>query len=71
MRKSNHTEGGEVQKQKCGVCADDLISDAEEDGDKNIGCDLCTKWFHLKCTEFAGLLYDEVATKAFLCSFCE
>lgn len=54
-------------KQKC---VTDLDSDAEDDGDKNVGCDFCPKWFHLKCTKFVGLPYNDVEGEYFKCEFC-
>nr|CAH7740422.1 unnamed protein product [Callosobruchus chinensis] len=45
-------------KIKCVKCTEDLISDTEDDSEKNIGCDFCTKWYHLKCTEFMDLAYE-------------
>lgn len=55
---------------KCDACDGELISDVEEDEEKNIGCDLCTRWFHLRCTDFIGFSYNEVATKYYTCYAC-
>lgn len=55
---------------KCDACDEELISDVEEDEEKNIGCDLCARWFHLRCTDFIGLSYDEVASKDYTCYAC-
>ena len=38
-----------VKKLQCIVCENDLISDIEEEQLKNIGCDHCYRWYHLKC----------------------
>lgn len=57
-------------KQKCGSCQDELDSDAEEDCDKNIGCDTCPRWFHLKCTKLAGQAYEDAMNLDFYCNLC-
>lgn len=57
-------------KQTCGKCNEDLISDIEDDDLKNIGCDDCPRWYHLKCTTFCGISYNEVATREFKCDLC-
>lgn len=53
------------QKQVCGTCDEDLDTDTEDDGLKNVGCDSCPKWFHLKCTIFKDLSYNEVIEHIF------
>lgn len=58
------------KKVKCALCLDVLESDAEEEGEKNVGCDLCPRWFHLYCTKMAGETYDSVTDKEFFCDFC-
>lgn len=68
-QKSN-TKEGETQAIKCATCQDDLVSDVEEDELKNIGCDKCTRWFHLMCTEFVGLPYDAVQEMDYTCLYC-
>lgn len=40
------------QKQKSGVCEEDLNTDIEENNEKNIGGEKCLRWFHMKRTEF-------------------
>lgn len=60
-----------ITKQICGVCEYELHSDAEEDGEKNVGCDMCPRWFHLDCTTLAGQVYEEVAHQDFYCDFCK
>ncbi|KAK5648048.1 hypothetical protein RI129_002940 [Pyrocoelia pectoralis] len=57
-------------KLKCSACNEDLISDVEEDDEKNIGCDDCPRWYHMKCTEFYGLTYEEASTKDYICFIC-
>ncbi|KAJ8953396.1 hypothetical protein NQ318_023513, partial [Aromia moschata] len=52
---------------KCSSCNDELISDTEDDSEKNIGCDECPRWFHMKCTAFCGLPYSEAANKDYIC----
>lgn len=59
-----------ITKHTCNQCEVILNSDTDEDEDKNVGCDFCTKWYHLKCTNFIGLSYDEVKDKAFKCNSC-
>ncbi|KAJ8930164.1 hypothetical protein NQ314_017060 [Rhamnusium bicolor] len=62
----------EIQKSRirCSRCEDELISDTEDNDLKNIGCDKCTNWYHLKCTGFKGKLYEEVAFSDFICGLC-
>lgn len=57
-------------REKCARCSDYLISEAEDDEDKNIGCDLCPQWFHMKCTAFQGRKYEEVYQEEFICDQC-
>lgn len=54
---------------KCATCSEELNSDTEDEGNKNIGCDHCTKWYHLRCTEI-GISYEEAATKEYTCYTC-
>lgn len=58
-------------KQNCGICEEDLESDAENENEKNVGCDICPRWFHLGCTKFVGLSYNEVSNLDFACDFCD
>lgn len=60
----------QVVKQNCAQCTISLNSDTEDDDNKNVGCDFCTKWFHLKCTDFIGLTYDQVKDRPFKCNTC-
>ncbi|KAK5648346.1 hypothetical protein RI129_003238 [Pyrocoelia pectoralis] len=55
---------------KCSSCEEELVSDVEEDEQKNIGCDQCERWFHLGCTEFIGLKYEDVKSRDFSCLYC-
>lgn len=55
---------------KCSSCNEELISDTEDEADKNIGCDECPRWYHMKCTEFCGLPYSEAANKDYICFMC-
>lgn len=48
-----------VERVKCPECDDILISNVEEDDEKNIGCDKCIRSYHLKCTRLVGLSYLE------------
>lgn len=43
-------------------------SDAEEEGDKDIGCDTFTRWFHLKCTGLLSQTYEDVMYLDFHCN---
>ena len=56
-----------VERVKCSECDDTLISDVEDNDEKNIGCDKCIRWYHLKCTRFVGLSYLEAKDKSFEC----
>ncbi|XP_045501117.1 uncharacterized protein LOC123698513 [Colias croceus] len=68
--KTKNLASNQNVKQHCGQCANILNSDTEDDEDKNVGCDFCTKWFHLKCTDFIGLTYEDVKNKPFKCNTC-
>lgn len=57
------------KKEKCN-CFEELHSDIEEEELKNIGCDSCARWFHLKCTPMFALTYSEASQKDFVCSHC-
>lgn len=59
-----------AEKEICSVCQDELFSDAEEDGEKNIGCDACPQWYHLNCTKLAGQAYDDIKDQQFYCDNC-
>jgi hypothetical protein len=59
------------EKVKCALCEEDLISDTEDDLEKNIGCDYCTKWYHFKCTDFLDLTYEVAASKDYKCDMCK
>lgn len=63
-------ENEDISRILCSACDEELISDIEEDDLKNVGCDRCIRWFHLMCTEFVGLPYDEVVERDFTCSYC-
>ncbi|KAL4703078.1 hypothetical protein ACJJTC_004896 [Scirpophaga incertulas] len=56
---------------KCNCCEDELISDVEEDGEKNIGCDSCIRWYHLKCTSHSILSYNEAAKAEYEYELCQ
>lgn len=59
-----------VERVKCPECDDILISDVEDDDEKNIGCDKCIRWYPLKCTRLVGLSYLEAKDKSFECDLC-
>lgn len=54
----------------CADCTELLESDIEEDDEKNIGCDHCPRWYHMKCTEFIGNPYEEAAELDYSCDYC-
>ncbi|KAJ8939522.1 hypothetical protein NQ314_011089 [Rhamnusium bicolor] len=54
-------------KIKCAECEEEIISDTEFNDLKNIGCDDCLAWYHLKCSTFMGKLYEEVMNLPFKC----
>ncbi|KAF5271158.1 hypothetical protein FQR65_LT17691 [Abscondita terminalis] len=58
-------------KEKCENCEDELDSEAEQDGEKNIGCDSCPRWFHLQCTNLSNMMYEEAANMDYQCDFCK
>lgn len=60
-----------TEKQSCGICEEPLDSDAEDENEKNVGCDTCPRWYHMGCTQFNGLKYSDVQHKDFICDFCE
>lgn len=68
--KEKKRKDGENKKLLCTLCDDELISDTEEDEDKNIGCDICPRWYHLKCTDMSHLSYREAALKEYICDMC-
>lgn len=55
---------------KCSQCSEDLVSDVEDDLEKNIGCDKCIRWFHLKCTILKNVHFSEAANSDYTCPFC-
>lgn len=64
MRKNVKKQVQNALKKKkitCSMCEDELVSDAEEEGEKNIGCDFCARWYHLHCTELNALPYSLAA----------
>lgn len=48
------------RNQKCISYNEDLISDTEKEGEKNVGCASCPNWLNLKCTEFSSKTYDDL-----------
>ncbi|KAL1487843.1 hypothetical protein ABEB36_015493 [Hypothenemus hampei] len=60
-----------VTKIKCAECDEEMISDTEINDLKNIGCDRCSAWYHLKCTEFSGKNYENVINCNFKCPKCK
>lgn len=54
-------------KEKCRMCINDLYSDAEDDNEKNIECNECPAWFHVKCTKVISQLYTDIQNKSFIC----
>ncbi|KAF5289367.1 hypothetical protein FQR65_LT11878 [Abscondita terminalis] len=71
--KGNKKEQSSTRKDQilCTLCQDELISDAGDDGDKNIGCDKCPRWYHLKCTDMSDLTYNDAAQKDYAYDICQ
>lgn len=76
-RKVENSELSQVEKksnvkikEKCANCNLEMESDKEDNDLKNLGCDKCPKWYHLKYTPYASCIYEEIANKNFICSFC-
>ena len=59
-----------MERAKCAECDEILISDVEDDDEKNIACDKCIRWYHLKCTHFVGLTNLEAKDNSFECDLC-
>lgn len=59
-----------TKKILCSKCEEELISDIEDNDEKNVGCDSCIRWFHLKCTPFSGKLFEEIEDEIFACENC-
>lgn len=68
--RNNEKKEKEVLKEMCTECGDVLVSDTEDDEDKNLGCDFCQRWYHLKCTIFKESPYIDVMDKSFKCNAC-
>ncbi|XP_041982723.1 uncharacterized protein LOC121735833 [Aricia agestis] len=68
--KNDREKKSEKPVLKCVGCEEDLISDAEDDDEKNIGCDKCPRWFHMRCTTKKGMSYVDVASQEFICHVC-
>ncbi|XP_036322053.1 uncharacterized protein LOC118736052 [Rhagoletis pomonella] len=58
------------KKEICQTCLDELTSDVDDDNLKNIGCDTCPSWYHLKCTALKDLSYSEAYKNKFICALC-
>ncbi|KAJ8941790.1 hypothetical protein NQ314_010278 [Rhamnusium bicolor] len=58
------------KKEACADCNLDLDSDTENNDERNIGCDKCPKWYHLKCTIFQGCAYSDIQNSEFICKYC-
>lgn len=52
------------------VFQEEVYNDVEEEGLKNVGCNVCDNWFHLHCTKFKGMLYEQVSDTEFVCCSC-
>lgn len=59
-----------TNKIRCASCEDILESDTEEEDLKNVGCDACPRWYHLKCSHFRNERYEIAAASDFMCDFC-
>lgn len=69
-KKDNIKSSTSKDKILCTFCEEMLFSDAEDDENKNIGCDKCPRWYHLKCTDMSDLTYDDAAQKEYICDMC-
>ena len=58
----------EVDENVCGECQNEF-----DDGDEDewVGCNHCTRWFHVQCTELIGLTREEVEATDFKCFVCD
>lgn len=54
----------------CPTCDEDVLTDVEDEGLKNIGCDMCENWFHLKCTNIQAATIKEAENEYFICHLC-
>lgn len=59
-----------VNRIRCDSYEEELTNDTDINDLKNIGCDNCPAWYHLKCTIFAGEDYENVYNKEFVCPTC-
>ncbi|GBP07377.1 hypothetical protein EVAR_69469_1 [Eumeta japonica] len=59
------------QKEICSACEEELNTDAEDDDLKNVGCDTCPQWFHLKCTNLKNVKYNDIFKLDFICRTCK
>lgn len=73
VKKHERPEDSDTQKEKvkCSLCDEVLFSDAEEDSEKNIGCDICPRWYHLRCTAFGGMKYEDASIMDYACDLCK
>lgn len=67
---SSESEANEDNKLTCARCEEILESDVEQNELKNLGCDTCPRWYHLKCTHFRDFSYVAAACKEFNCESC-
>lgn len=67
----NNNNTSQKNRVQCSSCETELISDTEENDLKNVGCDQCPRWYHLKCTSFKGNLYEDICAKEFTCLLCK
>ncbi|XP_055914229.1 lysine-specific demethylase 5B-B-like [Eupeodes corollae] len=58
------------KKEICEQCNDELDTDAEDDALKNIGCDSCSRWYHLSCTKLSTKTFQEAQNEDFVCDLC-
>lgn len=58
------------KKEICEQCNDELDTDAEDDALKNIGCDSCSRWYHLSCTKLSTKTFAEAQNEEFVCDLC-
>lgn len=65
--KKNWNTTCRVNKLTCRNCEDESNSDTEINDLEDTGCDSCPSWYHLKCTEFAGNIYESTFIEKFAC----
>ncbi|XP_044757482.1 CENP-B homolog protein 2-like [Coccinella septempunctata] len=68
---TTNTSNIETEKKTCTICEKHLESDAENENEKKIGCDICPRWFHFGCIKYNDLSYSDAQHQVFFCDFCD